>query len=605
MASEGGPGFSAFLLALAAAPPPERGFASGAEIGPGYRVSRSLLELGEDLKVYLAAGEEGEVALLRRVSVPEADAHLDLLARWSKAQGPGRVAVLWSGAVGADVVAACHPVPVGTLRPWLDAGPHSWPEVCAQLGPLAASLAVAHVAQVHGFSFDADELWLGLDGRARLTIPEPSGSPAMDRENLRALARRALGATGSLPPRMRDDRAQDASPTQTLARGFRRPRRRIWGWVGVAVALSLAVALVLVLGGGEKERYDDAGLHQAPSTGDTWTRIASRVDAGDRDAAALVDSFERDGGSDPRVQAQAALLRVQLAPDAARRDDAVARAIDAGVKLHGDASVRFALALLLADAALDRGALLEANVHLSRARRWASEVQAAALRPLERLSWAVANAGRASTVQPGAVLRASDRLSSPSLDRVELRILLAGVWAAHEDPAMAQSQLTAVMGVPRAQLPRLQFEVLVARAHLAVQRGRFDDASSALSAAEPHGTTAAERGALGLAWASMARSRGDRASANAALEGVAKALAGLPGHGLQVDLHFERALWSLHADEAAEALDHLDAALSLHDRLRGVGARSRVPLERAYRRALQGETALMSEAPPSRASASP
>lgn len=604
-ASEGGAGFSAFLVALAAAPPPERGFAAGTEIGPGYQVSRPLLETSGDIKVYLAGGEDGEVALHRRVSVPEVEAHLELLSRWSKFRGPGRVAVLWFGAVGADVVAVCHPVPVGTLRAWLDAGPHPWPDVCAQLGPLAVSLAAAHAAQVHGFSFDADDLWLGLDGRARLTVPEPLGSPAQDRENLRALARAALGSTGSLPMRMRHDRPPDASPTQTLARAFRWRRRWVWGWAGVAVAMSVAAALALALRGGTRERYDDLGLHRAPSTGDTWTRIASRVDAGDRDAAALVDSFERDGAADLRVQAQAALLRVHLAADAATKRAAVQRAIDAAAELRNDAPVRFAVALVRADAALDRGALLEANVHLSRARRWGRQVQEGAQRPLERLSWAVANAARVSPVQPGEVLRASDRVSSPSLDRVALRILLAEVWAAHDDRAMALSQLTAVRGVPRAQLPRLQFEVTVALAHLAVQRGRLDDASSALDAAEQHTTTAAERASLWLARASVARGGGDRASASAALDGAAEELAGLPGHGLHIDLQFERALWSLHTAEVGEALDGLDAALSLHDSLRGPGARSRVPLERAYRRALQGDTALMSEAPPSRASASP
>lgn len=604
-ASEGDAGFSAFLVALAAAPPPERGFASGVEIGPGYRVSRPLFETAGGIKVYLAGGEDGDVALLRRVSVAEVDPYLEVLARWSKHRGVGRVEVLWAGSAGADVVAACHPVPVGTLRAWLDAGPHSWPDVCAQLGPLAVSLAAAHDAQVHGFSFDVDELWLGLDGRARLTLPEPLGSPAQDRENLRALARAALGSTGSLPMRMRQDRPQDASPTQTLARAFRRSRWVVRVWVGVAMIVGAAGLLALALREAAPKTYDDIGLHQAPSTGDTWTRTASRVDAGDRDAAVLVEAFERDGGADPRVPARAALLRVHLAADGAARQVAVQRAIDAAAQMPNDAGVQFAVALVQADAALDRGALLEASVHLSRARRWTGQVQEAAQRPLERLSWAVSNAARVSPVQPREVLRATERVSSPSLDRVGLRILLAEVWAAQDDRAMALSQLTAVMGVPRAQLPRLQFELAVALAHLTMQLGRLDDASTALDAAGLHSTTAPERASLWLARASLARSGGDRASARSALDGAAEELYGLPGHGLHVDLQFERAVWSLHAGDAGDALDRLDAALSLHDALRGPGARSRVPLERAYRRALQGDTALMGEAPPSRASASP
>ncbi|MBV1860658.1 MAG: hypothetical protein KUG77_19750 [Nannocystaceae bacterium] len=599
-ASQGDAGFSAFLQAVAAAPPPEREFASGEEVVPGYRVSRALFGSPRGTKVYLAAGASGDVALLRQVSVTALEQHLVLLARWSKLRGPGRVEMVSAASAGEDVVVVCRPVPAGVLRSWLDAGPHAWPEVCARLGPLAVSLAEAHAAQVYGFSFDADALWLGMDGRALLTVPEPVGSPAQDRENLRALALAALGATGSLPARVRRDRPHDLSPTQTLARGFRLRRRRVGVWVGVGVAALLASALHEPA----SDVYDDVGLHQAPSVGDRWTRAASRVDAGDGDLAVLVDAVEKQGGAGPRVRARAALLRVRLAEDTAARQIAVRRAVGAAAHTQ-DPVVRFALALVLADEALQRGALLEAKVHLSRAGRWTGRVQDAARRPLQRLSWAVANAARVSPVRAREVIQASQRISPPSLDRVGLRILLAEVWAAQDNPGMARSELTTITGTPRAQLPRLQLELSVALAHLAMQRGRLDHASRVLESAGVHATVAAERASLWLARASLARLRGDRASAMPAIHEADGELRTLNGQLLHVDLQFERALWSLHMGDADGALDRLDAALSLHDALRGLGARSRVPLERAFRRALQGDTALMSEAPPSRASASP
>lgn len=539
------------------------------------------------------------------MAVTEAGIHLEVLARWSKYRGPGRVEVLWAGSMGPDIVAVCQPVPAGVLRAWLDAGPYPWREVCAKLAPLAEAMAAAHAANVDGFSFDADDLWLGLDGRALLTLPRPSGSPAQDRENLRALASAALGPNASLPTRMRRDRPHDPSPSQALAAGFSRPRWRVSRWVVAAVGAAAAASLVgAALYAPASATYDDAGLHQARSTGDSWTRTASRVDAGDRDAWALVDAFEHGGGEDPRVRAQAALLRVRLAEDGAARDIAVQQAVVAAARTKAP-GVRFSAALVQAEEALGRGALLEAQVHLVRARRWTDHVQDAARRRLQRLLWTVENASRASPVRPHEVTQASERLVSPSLERVALRSLLVAVWAARDDRAMALSQLNAVMGVPRARLPRLQFEFSVARAHLAMQLGRLDDASMALDRANVHCTTGAERASLRLARASLARVRGDRASANPALDGAAEELHGLEGHGLSIDLLFERAAWSLHAGAVDDARVQLDAALALHDTLRGLGARSRLPLERAYRRALQGDTRLMSEAPPSRASASP
>ncbi|MGH1347397.1 MAG: hypothetical protein ACRBN8_37910 [Nannocystales bacterium] len=594
-------GFSAFLHAVAAAPPPERGFATGAEVGPGYRISRRLPRNSEDSKVYLAGGEDGDVALLRRMGVRDVAAYLELLDRWSEGEASGRVALLWAGSSGhEEVVVACDPVPAGTLRAWLKEGPHPWSAVCARLGPVASALAAAHDVDVYGFSFDPDSLWLSLDGRALLTLPEPSGTPARDRDNLRALARAALGDSGSLPSTMRSDRPGDPKPTRTLARGFGLARRRRLRWAGLATSVAVSVLFAVALHEPRSRTYDDAPLLQAPRTAETWTVIASRIDAGDVDAASLVDAFEHDGHRDPVVRARVALLRVHLADDAAGRHAAIQRAVAAAEQTQAP-GVRFSTALVQAEEALDRGALLEAQAHLSRARRWTTWVGGASRRPLRRLSWTVDNAARVSSVRAPEVMRASERLVSPSLERVALRILLGNVWAAQGFRAMALTQLSAVTGVPRAQPAWIQFELAVASAHLAIPLGRLDDASSALDRADAHSTTASERASSWLARAFLARCSGDRVSAEFAIDEAVGELGTLEGHGLQIDLRFERAAWLLHGGAPAAALDELDAALTLHDAIRGPGARSRVPLELAYRRALEGDTRLMSEAPPSRA----
>lgn len=586
-------GFSAFLQAVAAAPPPDRAFAPGATVGDGFRISRPLFESG-DAEVHLATGPSGDVALLRRRGA-DLRAHAPLIAAWAREHAEGRVRVGWHDRVGSDVVLACTPVPVGTLRGWLDAAPHPWAEVVARLGPLAHALARAHAAGLRGFTVDADHVWLGLDGRVRLPPPEPGGESREERAQLRALVRAAVGPGVALPRAFRRDVS-----TQAMAAALTRGRTRSWPWAVAGVALALGgfgAFRVTTEAEAPKAPFVAEPAAPDPPRRELWTRAAMRVDAGDAGASALVEALAQ-----VPMPAHASLLRARLAGDAATWEHEVRRAASLPCD---DLAVRAEIALERADLALHRGGLLEARRWLALGRRWADATPDAPRAALQRVEWSIEAEARGAQTDLRAIRAARDRASAPSLRRAELQALEAEVLAATGSQWVAVEQHQTVLEEPRADLARLRLEHRLARAHLLAQSERPVDAARLLDGLERDATTPRERASVALGRAAVARVRGDAPAASRALERAEDALGDRVDVDAAVDLAFERALWRLHAGAFNDARDLLSLALARHDALRGLDARSRGPLELAYRRALREDPALMTSAPPSRASASP
>lgn len=595
--SESGSGFSAFLQAVAAAPPPDRAYAPGAVVRDVVRISRPLFESG-DVRIYLAASPEGDVALVRQPAL-DPRAHQQRLDAWAHDSHEGRVRVTWSDIVDTDVVMTCLPVPVGTLRAWLDAGPHPWPQVAARLGPVAKALVRSHAVGVSGFSIDADGLWLGLDGHVRLPPPVPGRGDhrAEDRAQLRALVRAAVGSDIQLPKDLVGDRDADPAPTESLARAFERVRPRLWSWLIGAAAILVGAAWWGRPASTVAPVVTPARASDVHATHDQWKHALMRVDAGDPTAHEKVDALARED-----MPAHVALLRGRLADDAQRWEEHVEHAS----KLPADdARLRAEIGLERAGVALHRGALLEAYVWLAEARTHAARTTDAPALGLRRVEWELQSQSKFARLDTPAIRAAILRASAPSLQRVEVQSALARALEAEGLPGQALEQHAMVLNEPRAQIARLRVRTHVARAHLLVALARPGDALQELDLAEPDLSTAVERAALHLARASVARAQVDRGAANDALTRAAAALAELPPCVLHVDLAYERAAWMLRAGTFSDARAELSAALSLHDALRGVDARSRVPLERAYRNALEDDAALMTSSPPSHASASP
>lgn len=596
--SESGSGFSAFLQAVASAPPPDRAFAPGAVVRDQVRISRPLFESG-DVRIYLAVGPQGDVALVRQPALAPEE-HRHRIEAWASDDLDGRVRVAWSDTVADDVVLCCVPVPVGTLRSWLEAGPHAWREVVMRLGPVASALLRSHVAGVSGFCIDADGLWLGLDGRVRLAPPVPGRGDRMaeDRAQLRALVRAAVGPEVQLPRDLVGDRESDANPTVSLARALGRTRPRLWPWAVAAVAVLSAAAWL----GRPVPKAEPTPVVAPPrppqdrDARDRWKHALMRVDAGDPSAHARVDALGQD------MPGHVALLRARLADDAG----GWTREVERASAVHADdARLLAETRLEQADVALHRGALLEAHRRLAEARSHAARTTHAPVLGLQRLHWELETRSRDADLDIPAIRTAFSRASAPSLQRVAVQHVLAQALEARGRHREALEQHGALLAEPRADMARLRLRTHLARAHLFVVLGKATDADRELEAAERDVSTDGERAATHLGRAAVARRRGDRDAAMAALERASGALEGAPARIQHVDLGFERGAWLLHGGRFGGARAELSAALALHDSLCGVDARSRLPLEDAYRRALEDNAGLMTSSPPSHASASP
>jgi|GEM_PF-3656678 len=591
-------GFSAFLQAVAAAPPPDRAFAPGSLVAHRFRVARPLFESPSG-SVYLAGSEDGDVALLRRPG-PARDHALDA-APWAS-EAPGRVRVIWQGAVDDEALVACVPVPVGTLQTWIDAGPHRWPEVSRRLAPVAVALAEAHAVGI-AVGVDARDVWLGLDGQARLVPPADGAgpTPAGDRAALRRIIADALGGAETMPRALRGDRPGDPRPSMTLARALTRRIAVRWTWVGAgAVALSVVLGALALRSSPEPAAQTRAAV---PATRgltalERWSSAVAHVDAGDPRAFALVEALASEPGSGSQV----ALLEAELADDAMAWLASIDRAAGLG---STDAGIRLEVALAAGEAALFRGALLQAHWWLARAETETGAGVAGSLHSAQCLAWAVEAQRRAPTVDASAVRLKIERASAPSSRRVALQRVLAALLAAQGQPDQALAQYRVVLADPRANVARVRTDVSLAVTHLLAQRGDTEEASAQLGVALAGASTAMEHASIQLADAMLARLRGDAEAAERALRKAELWLRGQRGSLAGLDLRYERATWLLEASAFGEARVLLRETLERHDRLRGTDAQSRVPLERAYQRALEERAGLMTAAPPSRASASP
>lgn len=596
--SESGAGFSAFLHAVASAPPPDRAYAPGAVVGEQVRISRPLFESG-DVRTYLAVGPQGDVALVRQPALAPDD-HQRRIEAWASDELDGRVRVTWAETVGDDVVLGCVPVPVGTLRSWLEAGPHAWSEVVTRIGPVAHALRRSHDCGVSGFCIDADGLWLGLDGRVRLPPPVPGRDDrrAEDRAQLRALVRAAVGPEVQLPRDLVRDREADRNPTASLARTLGRARPRLWPWAVAALAVLSAAAWW-----GRPEPAAEptpvvgqVRLPEERDARDRWKYALMRVDAGGPTAHARVEALAQED-----IPGHVALLRARLAEETSEWMGEIERA--SGVHTD-DARLLTEVRLEQADVALRRGALLEADRRLSEARSHATRTTPAPALGLQRLRWELEMCSRNADPDIPAIRTAFARATAPSLQRVAVQRVLAKALEARGRLREALEQHAALLAEPRADMARLRLPTHLARAHLFVILGKAADADRELDAAQRDISTDGERAATDLGRAAVARIRGDRDAAIASLDRAAVVLEDAPVLVQHVDLGFERATWLLHRGAFVEARAELSAALSLHDRLRGADARSRMPLEDAYRRALEQNAELMTSSPPSHASAS-